>query len=103
MTISSLTDLDVRTDGHVDRRVDDCKDTQPATNAASAFVIVLANHKGGVTKTTSVANTGAALAMVATGLLFTVPYALTVANLTAKGASFDWVLDLIGQASEEAG
>lgn len=32
----------------------------------------------------------AALGMVATGLVFTLPYAFTVASLTAKGASFDW-------------
>lgn len=32
----------------------------------------------------------AALAMVATGLLFTLPYAISVAQLTAPGVSFDW-------------
>src|SRR5262249_1095299 len=32
----------------------------------------------------------AALGMVAAGLVFTVPYALTVSSLTAAGASFDW-------------
>jgi ABC-2 type transport system permease protein len=32
----------------------------------------------------------AALAMVATGLVFTLPYAFSVASLTAAGASFDW-------------
>ena len=32
----------------------------------------------------------AALGMVCAGLLFTVPYALTVSSLTATGASFDW-------------
>ena len=32
----------------------------------------------------------AALAMVATGLLWTLPYPLTVAALTAPGAAFDW-------------
>lgn len=32
----------------------------------------------------------AALAMVAVGLLFTVPYALSVSSLAAPGASFDW-------------
>jgi hypothetical protein len=54
MTVTAPTHLDVRTDGHVDRRVDDRKDAQPAadSDSASAFVIVLANHKGGVTKTT---------------------------------------------------
>jgi len=63
MTIATDSDLDVQTDGHIDRRVDDGKDTQPvADGAASAFVIVLANHKGGVTKTTSTANLGATFA-----------------------------------------
>lgn len=32
----------------------------------------------------------AALGMVAAGLLFTVPYALTVSSLTGPGAAFDW-------------
>jgi ABC-2 type transport system permease protein len=32
----------------------------------------------------------AALAMVGVGLLWTVPYAITVSSLTAPGASFDW-------------
>lgn len=32
----------------------------------------------------------AALGMVAVGLLWTLPYSLSVSSLTAKGASFDW-------------
>lgn len=32
----------------------------------------------------------AAMAMLGTGLLWTLPYPITVAALTAKGASFDW-------------
>src|SRR4029077_1930573 len=32
----------------------------------------------------------AALGMVCAGLIFTLPYALTVSSLTATGASFDW-------------
>jgi gliding-associated putative ABC transporter substrate-binding component GldG len=32
----------------------------------------------------------AALGMVCAGLVFTIPYALTVSSLTATGASFDW-------------
>jgi ABC-2 type transport system permease protein len=38
----------------------------------------------------------AALAMVAVGLAFTLPFAFTVASLTAKGASFDWGSTLAG-------
>jgi Mrp family chromosome partitioning ATPase len=52
-------DQDVHTAVGKDGRVDDRKDEQPDT---AAFVIVLANHKGGVTKTTSTANLGACLA-----------------------------------------
>ena len=50
---------DTRKDGHVDSYVDGGK-----ANAGShrAIVIVLANHTGGVTKTTSTANLGAMLA-----------------------------------------
>jgi len=55
---------DVRKDDDVDGHVDDRKDSQARADGATpmAFVIVLANHKGGVTKTTSTANLGACLA-----------------------------------------
>jgi chromosome partitioning protein len=43
------------------RRTDGRKDDE-VSERGSAFVIVLANHKGGVTKTTSTANLGACLA-----------------------------------------
>jgi chromosome partitioning protein len=48
---------DVETYRHTDRRKDG-----EVSERGSAFVIVLANHKGGVTKTTSTANLGACLA-----------------------------------------
>jgi len=44
--------------GHTDR----CKDGRGSGDTSGCVVIVLANHKGGVTKTTSTANLGAMLA-----------------------------------------
>lgn len=68
MTLTTDHDLAVGQDGQqdvrTDRRVDGGKDSDRAgvDSCRSAFVIVLANHKGGVTKTTSTANLGACLA-----------------------------------------
>jgi AAA domain len=69
MTITRPFHQDVRKDAHVDRHVDVQTDGRKAAGKdsgglppAGAFVIVLANHKGGVTKTTSTANLGATLA-----------------------------------------
>src|ERR1700746_3787663 len=50
---------DVHVDGHVDVQTDVSTDVRTDRHA---YVIVLANHKGGVTKTTSTANLGALLA-----------------------------------------
>ena len=98
MTITTPTDLDVRTDGHVDRRVDDRKDAQPVADgaAASAFVIVLANHKGGVTKTTSTANLGACLAEAGRTVL--IVDCDPQANLSE---AFGWTEDLPGERLED--
>ena len=98
MTITTPTDLDVQTDGHIDRRVDDRKDTQPVADgaAASAFVIVLANHKGGVTKTTSTANLGACLAEAGRTVLLV--DCDPQANLSE---AFGWTEDLPGERLED--
>ena len=54
------SEQDTRKDTHVDSGKEDTIRTEAGRMAA--FVIVLANHKGGVTKTTSTANLGACLA-----------------------------------------
>jgi chromosome partitioning protein len=98
MTNTTATHLDVRTDGHVDRRVDDRKDTQPAASGdtTKAFVIVLANHKGGVTKTTSTANLGACLAEAGHSVL--IVDCDPQANLSE---AFGWSEDLPGERLED--
>jgi chromosome partitioning protein len=98
MTITTPNHLDVQTDARVDRRVDDRKDTQPAVEeaVASAFVIVLANHKGGVTKTTSTANLGACLAEAGHRVL--IVDCDPQANLSE---AFGWTEDLPGERLED--
>src|SRR5450755_1982168 len=98
MTIPVPTHLEVRRDGLVDRRVDDRKDTQPNAGGhpAPAFVIVLANHKGGVTKTTSTANLGACLAEAGRTVL--IVDCDPQANLSE---AFGWTEDLPGERLED--
>jgi chromosome partitioning protein len=96
MTITTPIHTDVQTDTRIDRRVDDRKDTEFGAERAAAFVIVLANHKGGVTKTTSTANLGACLAEAG-------PRVLIVdcdpqANLSE---AFGWTEDLPGERLED--
>ena len=68
MSIATSTHNDVCKDGQVDSRVDvqieggEAGGEDNAYCARAAFVVVLASHKGGVTKTTSTANLGAMFA-----------------------------------------
>jgi len=109
MTFEQLTHLDGRTDRHVDGRIDDCKvvckdDFKELAidadigdlPAAGATVIVLANHNGGVTKTTSTANLGAMLAE--RGLRVLLIDCDPQANLSE---AFGWTEDVVGERHED--
>jgi chromosome partitioning protein len=93
MTLTTPKHQDVQTDVCKDRRVDGRKDDPPTTDA---FVIVLANHKGGVTKTTSTANLGACLAEAGHRVL--VVDCDPQANLSE---AFGWTEDLPGERLED--
>ena len=90
MTIAPPVHLDVRVDRHVDNRKD------AGIDPPSAYVIVLANHKGGVTKTTSTANLGACLAEAGRTVL--IVDCDPQANLSE---AFGWTDDIPGERLED--
>jgi hypothetical protein len=102
MTITTPLHHDVCKDEQVDRRVDVQSDGRKAAGKdselppAGAFVIVLANHKGGVTKTTSTANLGATLAEAGRRVL--IVDCDPQANLSE---AFGWVEELPGERLED--
>jgi chromosome partitioning protein len=79
-----------QTDARIDIDKDACLDVGPA------FVIVLANHKGGVTKTTSTANLGACMAEAGRTVLLV--DSDPQANLSE---AFGWTEDLPGERLED--
>ena len=103
MTITTPFHHDVCKDEQVDRRVDVQTDRRKAAGKdsgglppAGAFVVVLANHKGGVTKTTSTANLGATLAEAGRRML--IVDCDPQANLSE---AFGWVEELPGERLED--
>jgi chromosome partitioning protein len=102
MTIAALPRDDVCKDGQVDRRVDVQIDVCRAGGkdvggrTSTAFVIALANHKGGVTKTTSTANLGAMFAEAGKRVL--IVDCDPQANLSE---AFGWTEDLPGERLED--
>lgn len=94
MTSSTYTRPYVTKDAETYRRTDSDKDSK--ATVGPAFVIALANHKGGVTKTTSTANLGACLAE--TGRTVLVVDSDPQANLSE---AFGWTEDLPGERLED--
>jgi chromosome partitioning protein len=88
------SEQDIRKDTHVDVGKDE-SDTG-AAGRVPGFVIVLANHKGGVTKTTSTANLGACLAEAGRRVL--IIDADPQANLSE---AFGWTEDIPGERLED--
>ncbi len=101
MSITTPISHDVRKDREIDRRTDVAiavgKDAgKDRRAAAGGFVIVLANHKGGVTKTTSTANLGAMLAEAGRRVL--IVDCDPQANLSE---AFGWTEELPGERLED--
>jgi chromosome partitioning protein len=102
MTITTPTQQDTRKDGQVDRRIDVHIGARKAGSevggapAGAGFVIVLANHKGGVTKTTSTANLGALFAEAGRRVL--IVDCDPQANLSE---AFGWSEELPGERLED--
>jgi chromosome partitioning protein len=102
MTTSTYTlpyvSRDVETDRRTDRKTDVHTDSHKAVrlDVGPAFVIVLANHKGGVTKTTSTANLGACMAEAGRTVL--IVDSDPQANLSE---AFGWTEDLPGERLED--
>jgi chromosome partitioning protein len=103
MTITTPILHDAHKDEQIDRRVDVHVDERKAGGkdggglaAPGAFVVVLANHKGGVTKTTSTANLGATLAEAGRRVL--IVDCDPQANLSE---AFGWVEELPGERLED--
>lgn len=101
MSTTTPLPFDTRKDREIDRRTDIAIDAgkeadQDRRAAAGAFVIVLANHKGGVTKTTSTANLAAMLAEAGRRVL--IVDCDPQANLSE---AFGWTEELPGERLED--
>ena len=98
MSIAMSVQNDVCKDGQVDRCVDVQIDGRKAVgkDGSGAFVIVLANHKGGVTKTTSTANLAVMLAEAGRRVL--IVDCDPQANLSE---AFGWYSDIPGERLED--
>ena len=101
MSVTAPIHDDVCKDGHVDRRVDVQIDAHKAVRKderaeGRAFVIALANHKGGVTKTTSTACLGAMFAEAGRRVL--IVDCDPQANLSE---AFGWAEELPGERLED--
>jgi chromosome partitioning protein len=101
MTITTATQSAVRKDAETDRPIEVQTDVGKARSkdgrgGEGAFVIVLANHKGGVTKTTSTANLGAMFAEAGRHVL--IVDCDPQANLSE---AFGWTEELPGERLED--
>ncbi len=102
MTVTTPARKDVRKDSQIDRRKDGHVDAHQGGDSGdrcapdAAFVIALANHKGGVTKTTSSANLGAMFAEAGRRVL--IVDCDPQANLSE---AFGWYADIPGERLED--